>query len=37
MCCFITTFLFFGPRLAFFVYWLFPLGGQVYMNTAIGA
>jgi len=26
MCCFFTTILFFGPRLAFLVYWLFPFG-----------
>ena len=26
MCCFFTSLLFFGPRLAFLVYWLFPVG-----------
>lgn len=26
MCCFFSTLLFFGPRLGFFVYWLFPAG-----------
>jgi hypothetical protein len=26
MCCFFTTILFFGPRLAFLVYWLLPIG-----------
>jgi hypothetical protein len=26
MCCFFATLLFFGPRLAFLVYWLFPAG-----------
>jgi hypothetical protein len=26
MCCFFTTLIFIGPRLAFFVYWLFPVG-----------
>ncbi len=26
MCCFFTAFLFFGPRLAFVVYWLIPAG-----------
>lgn len=26
MCCFLSTLLFFGPRLAFLVYWLLPYG-----------
>lgn len=26
MCCFFTSLLFFGPRLAFLVYWLIPYG-----------
>ena len=26
MCCFFTTLLFFGPRLAFLIYWLLPFG-----------
>ena len=26
MCCFFTTLLFFGPRLAFLIYWLVPVG-----------
>ena len=26
MCCFFTTLLFFGPRLAFLIYWLIPVG-----------
>jgi hypothetical protein len=26
MCCFFTTLLFFGPRLAFLIYWLIPYG-----------
>jgi hypothetical protein len=26
MCCFFSTLLFFGPRLAFLVYWLLPFG-----------
>jgi len=26
MCCFFTTLLFFGPRLAFLIYWLLPIG-----------
>ena len=26
MCCFFTTLLFFGPRLAFLIYWLIPIG-----------
>jgi hypothetical protein len=26
MCCFFTSLLFFGPRLAFLVYWLIPVG-----------
>jgi len=26
MCCFFATLLFFGPRLAFLIYWLFPAG-----------
>jgi hypothetical protein len=26
MCCFFTTLLFFGPRLAFLIYWLIPAG-----------
>jgi hypothetical protein len=26
MCCFFTTLLFFGPRLAFLIYWLLPYG-----------
>jgi hypothetical protein len=26
MCCFFTVLLFFGPRLAFLVYWLIPFG-----------
>ena len=26
MCCFFTTLLFFGPRLAFLIYWLLPVG-----------
>ena len=26
MCCFFASMLFFGPRLAFLVYWLLPIG-----------
>jgi len=26
MCCFFTTLLFFGPRLAFLIFWLIPYG-----------
>jgi hypothetical protein len=26
MCCFFATLLFFGPRLAFLIYWLIPYG-----------
>lgn len=26
MCCFFSSLLFFGPRLAFLVYWLIPIG-----------
>ena len=26
MCCFISTLFFFGPRLAFLIYWLLPAG-----------
>jgi hypothetical protein len=26
MCCFFTTLFFFGPRLAFLIYWLIPAG-----------
>jgi hypothetical protein len=26
MCCFLTSLVFFGPRLAFLVYWLIPAG-----------
>jgi len=33
MCCFFTSLLFFGPRLAFLVYWLFPQGA-VKINLA---
>lgn len=33
MCCFFASLLFFGPRLAFLVYWLFP-AGQVKINLA---
>lgn len=33
MCCFFATLLFFGPRLAFLVYWLFP-AGQLKINAA---
>lgn len=31
MCCFFTVLLFFGPRLAFLVYWLIP-AGQLRIN-----
>ncbi|MFN2195349.1 MAG: hypothetical protein ACK2UW_04415, partial [Anaerolineales bacterium] len=31
MCCFFASLVFFGPRLAFLVYWLFP-AGQVRIN-----
>ena len=34
MCCFFTTLLFFGPRLAFLIYWLgWPLKVQAVLNT----
>ena len=33
MCCFFATLLFFGPRLAFLIYWLFP-AGAVKINLA---
>ena len=26
MCCFFATLMFFGPRLAFLIYWLIPIG-----------
>lgn len=36
MCCFFTTLLFFGPRLAFIIYWLiFPVRVQLVLNTWI--
>lgn len=31
MCCFFASLVFFGPRLAFLVYWLFP-AGQLRIN-----
>ena len=33
MCCFFASLLFFGPRLAFLIYWIFP-AGRVKVNTA---
>jgi hypothetical protein len=33
MCCFVTALLFFGPRLAFLIYWLIPVG-QMRIYTA---
>lgn len=33
MCCFFASLFFFGPRLAFLVYWLFP-AGQLKVNVA---
>lgn len=33
MCCFFAVLLFFGPRLGFLVFWLFPYG-QVRINAA---
>ena len=33
MCCFFTTLLFFGPRLAFLIYWLIPVG-RLKVNAA---
>ena len=33
MCCFFATLLFFGPRLAFLIYWLIPYG-TVKINAA---
>jgi hypothetical protein len=35
MCCFFAALLFFGPRLAFLVYWLIP-AGRVKVNAAFG-
>lgn len=36
MCCFFATLLFFGPRLAFLIYWLFfPLRVTAAFNTFI--
>lgn len=36
MCCFFTTLLFFGPRLAFLIYWLiWPVRVQLVLNTWI--
>lgn len=31
MCCFFASLVFFGPRLAFLIYWLFP-AGQIRIN-----
>ncbi len=33
MCCFFASLVFFGPRLAFLIYWLVP-AGQVKVNRA---
>ena len=33
MCCFFASLVFFGPRLAFLIYWLIP-AGQVKVNRA---
>lgn len=33
MCCFFAALLFFGPRLAFLIFWLFP-AGQAKVNVA---
>jgi hypothetical protein len=33
MCCFFTALVFFGPRLGFLVFWLFPYG-QLKVNAA---
>ena len=33
MCCFWSTLLFFGPRLAFLIYWLIPYG-RIKINLA---
>lgn len=33
MCCFFASLLFFGPRLAFLIYWIYP-AGRVKVNTA---
>lgn len=33
MCCFFATLLFFGPRVAFLIFWLFPYG-QLKVNAA---
>jgi len=33
MCCFFASLVFFGPRLAFLIYWLIP-AGQVKVNAA---
>jgi hypothetical protein len=36
MCCFFTTLLFFGPRLAFLIYWLvWPVRVMAVLNTWI--
>ena len=35
MCCFFAALIFFGPRLAFLVYWLFP-AGRIKVNEAFG-
>lgn len=36
MCCFFTVLLFFGPRLAFLIYWIiFPLRVQAALNSFI--
>jgi hypothetical protein len=33
MCCFLATLMFFGPRLAFLIFWLIPYG-QTRVNAA---
>ena len=33
MCCFFASLLFFGPRLAFLIYWIFP-AGRAKVNAA---
>ena len=33
MCCFFASLLFFGPRLAFLIYWIYP-AGRVKVNAA---
>jgi hypothetical protein len=35
MCCFFAALVFFGPRLAFLIYWIVP-AGRVRVNAAFG-